>query len=90
VPSLVTAVCAAHREGDRDRVDESFALLLRLNEVLARHQNPRSVKAAMQHLGLLASGALRRPYLPLGPDARHEVADVVDEVTSAAAALAGR
>jgi dihydrodipicolinate synthase/N-acetylneuraminate lyase len=90
VPALCRDVCAAHRAGDHARRDESFALLLRMNDVLSTYQNPRSVKAAMQHLGLLTSGTLRRPYLPLDAAARDDIRRVVDEVVAGAAALVDR
>jgi 4-hydroxy-tetrahydrodipicolinate synthase len=90
LPSLCIAVCDAFVAGDRDRLAESFALLLRLNKVLARYQNPRSVKAAMYHLGLLAGGRLRRPYLELGQDEQGAIAAVVDEVVTGSRALEGR
>jgi 4-hydroxy-tetrahydrodipicolinate synthase len=89
-PSLCIAVCDAFVAGDQDRLAESFALLLRLNGVLARYQNPRSVKAAMHHLGLLGSGALRRPYLALGPDEQDAIAAVVDGVVSGSRAFERR
>jgi 4-hydroxy-tetrahydrodipicolinate synthase len=41
--------------------------LLALNAALARGGNPRSLKAGLEILGR-DGGALRRPYLPLGPD----------------------
>jgi 4-hydroxy-tetrahydrodipicolinate synthase len=82
LPALCNAVVAAHREGDADQRDRAFALVLRLNEVLARHQNPRSVKAALHHLGRLDSPTLRRPYLSLEPDAVREIGVVVDEVVA--------
>jgi 4-hydroxy-tetrahydrodipicolinate synthase len=90
VPALCLEVCRAHRQGERDRRDAAFALVLQLNEVLGRHQNPRSVKAAMRHLGLLPTDALRRPYLPLDADACAEVNEVLDAVVAGAAALAAR
>jgi 4-hydroxy-tetrahydrodipicolinate synthase len=90
LPSLCLAVCDAFAAGDRDRLAESFALLLRLNEVLARYQNPRSVKAAMHHVGLVSTGALRRPYLELAADEQDAIATVVDDVVSASRALEDR
>lgn len=90
VPSLCIGVCDAVAAGDRAGAAERFALLLRLNEVLSRYQNPRSVKAAMEHLGMISRGALRRPYLMLDADARGAIADVVDDVMSEARALGGR
>jgi dihydrodipicolinate synthase/N-acetylneuraminate lyase len=90
VPVLCRHVCAAHHAGDHGRRDECFALLLRVNDVLSRYQNPRSVKAAMEHLGLLAGGTLRRPYLPLDDAARDDIGRVVDDVVTGATALVDR
>ena len=50
----------------------SFTRLLRLNAVLSRFQNPRSLKAAMHCMGLPA-GELRKPYLALE---EHEIAEI--------------
>ncbi len=75
-PALCVEVVHAHRAGDPDRLGDAFARLLRLNEVLSRYQNPRSVKAAMGILGLPA-GQLRRPYLALDADEVGAIADVV-------------
>jgi 4-hydroxy-tetrahydrodipicolinate synthase len=80
VPLLCADVVASFRAGDAARVDRAFELVLRLNEVLSRHQNPRSVKAALGHLGLLEHPALRRPYLSLDEGAAREVGAVVDAV----------
>jgi 4-hydroxy-tetrahydrodipicolinate synthase len=66
-PALCTDVVDAYRAGDPARLESAVARLLRLNAVLARYGNPRSVKAAMRLLGLPA-GALRRPYLDLDPE----------------------
>jgi 4-hydroxy-tetrahydrodipicolinate synthase len=41
-----------------------YAILLRLNQILSRHGNPRSLKAALRVLGRDA-GIPRKPYLPL-------------------------
>ena len=57
----------------------SFTRLLQLNAVLSRYQNPRSVKAAMQHLGMPA-GALRRPYLALEPDEVAVIGKTLDDL----------
>jgi 4-hydroxy-tetrahydrodipicolinate synthase len=77
-PGLCTAVVDAVRAGDGPGAATAFARLLRLNQVLSRYQNPRSVKAAMRLLGLPA-GELRRPYLPLDED---EVADIAAVLAS--------
>jgi 4-hydroxy-tetrahydrodipicolinate synthase len=65
-PALCLDVVARFRAADVDGLRREFTRLLELNGVLARYQNPRSVKAAMRHLGLPA-GELRRPYLALPP-----------------------
>ena len=75
-PDLCTGVVGAYRRGDLPGTSAAFERLLRLNAVLARYQNPRSVKAALRCLGLPA-GELRRPYLPLAED---EVADLAAEL----------
>ncbi len=75
-PALCLEVVDAHRAGDPDRLGDAFERLLRLNEVLSHYQNPRSVKAAMEVLGLPA-GQLRRPYLALDADEVATIADVV-------------
>jgi 4-hydroxy-tetrahydrodipicolinate synthase len=90
VPALCNVVVAAHRDGDAERRDQAFALVLRLNEVLARHQNPRSVKAALHHLGRLDRPMLRRPYLPLDAEAVREIGVVVDEVVAGSRDVQGR
>jgi 4-hydroxy-tetrahydrodipicolinate synthase len=66
-PALCLDVVRRFRSGDVEGLQREFTRLLRLNAVLARFQNPRSVKAAMRAVGLPA-GELRRPYLAL-PDA---------------------
>jgi 4-hydroxy-tetrahydrodipicolinate synthase len=78
-PGLCGEVVDAQRSGDVDRFRVAFDRLLRLNEVLSRFQNPRSVKAAMLLLGLPA-GALRRPYLALGAEEVEAIASVLEEL----------
>ena len=78
-PVLCTDVVDRFRAGDIDGLQESFRRLLELNAVLSRYQNPRSVKAAMQHLGLPA-GYLRRPYLELAADEVAVIARTLDEL----------
>jgi 4-hydroxy-tetrahydrodipicolinate synthase len=78
-PLLCREVVDAHGAGDRDRLGAAFGRLLRLNNVLSRFGNPRSVKAAMRLLGLPAGG-LRRPYLELDPDEVDEIAAVLAEL----------
>lgn len=66
-PRLCLDVVDAHRANDRAKLETKFSALMRLNEVLTRYGNPRSVKAAMRLTGLPA-GRCRRPYLDLTPD----------------------
>jgi 4-hydroxy-tetrahydrodipicolinate synthase len=76
-PRLCLDVVRCYRAGDLRGFEAGFGALMRLNEVLSRYQNPRSVKAAMRHLGLPA-GALRRPYLELDPEEVAAIAAVLD------------
>jgi 4-hydroxy-tetrahydrodipicolinate synthase len=78
-PALCGDVVEAYRAGDLDRFGAAFDRLLRLNDVLSRFQNPRSVKAAMRLVGLPA-GALRRPYLELEADEVEAIASVLGEL----------
>jgi 4-hydroxy-tetrahydrodipicolinate synthase len=63
-PRLCLGITDAAGAGDWSQFQEQFGRGWRLNEVLSRYQNPRSVKAALRGLGLPA-GNLRRPYLAL-------------------------
>jgi 4-hydroxy-tetrahydrodipicolinate synthase len=78
-PALCREVIDAHGAGDVDRLEAAFERLLRLNEILSRFQNPRSVKAAMRLVGL-PGGSLRRPYLDLDTDEVDAIAAVVGEL----------
>jgi dihydrodipicolinate synthase/N-acetylneuraminate lyase len=75
-PALCREVIDAFRAGDLGRFGSSFEQLMRLNTALSRAQNPRSVKAAMNLLGLPA-GALRRPYLPLDETQAEEIGEAL-------------
>jgi 4-hydroxy-tetrahydrodipicolinate synthase len=66
-PRLTVGVWNALADPRRETFTEPYAVLLRLNTVLSRFGNPRSLKAALRILGRDA-GIPRRPYLPL-PDA---------------------
>ena len=79
-PQLCNEVVRCYRAGEVAELQTAFTRLIRLNAVLSKFQNPRSVKAAMRQLGLPA-GELRRPYLAL---AQHEV----DEIAAALRSLA--
>jgi 4-hydroxy-tetrahydrodipicolinate synthase len=78
-PGLCLEVVDAQRAGDPVQLGIAFDRLLRLNDVLSRFQNPRSVKAAMRLVGLPA-GALRRPYLELEAHEVEEIASVMAEL----------
>lgn len=78
-PALCREVIDAHGAGDVDHLEAAFERLLRLNEILSRFQNPRSVKAAMRLVGL-PGGSLRRPYLDLDTDEVDAIAAVVGEL----------
>ena len=72
-PALCNDVVRCFRAGDVDGLQTAFTRLIRLNAVLSKFQNPRSVKAAMRQLGLPA-GELRRPYLDLSSSEVDEIA----------------
>jgi 4-hydroxy-tetrahydrodipicolinate synthase len=78
-PELCQEVVAAYRAGNLGTFGPALDRLLRLNDVLSRFQNPRSVKAAMRLLGLPA-GALRRPYLELDADEIDAITEVLAEI----------
>jgi 4-hydroxy-tetrahydrodipicolinate synthase len=78
-PLLCRQVVDDFATGNVAALRRSLTALLRLNDVLSRYQNPRSVKAAMRAMGLPA-GNLRRPYLDLRPDEDAAIASVLDEL----------
>jgi 4-hydroxy-tetrahydrodipicolinate synthase len=78
-PGLCRDVVQAYRTGQLDSFSAGFHSVLRLNDVLSRYQNPRSVKAAMRLLGLPA-GSLRRPYLELEADEVDAISVVLAEL----------
>jgi dihydrodipicolinate synthase/N-acetylneuraminate lyase len=78
-PELCNDVVRAFRAGDVDALQTTFTRLIRLNAVLSKFQNPRSVKAAMCQLGMPA-GELRRPYLDLAPPEVREVAGALRDL----------
>ena len=78
-PELCLAVVARFMAGDVDGLRRDHARLLKLNAVLTQFQNPRSVKAALRHLGL-GNGKLRRPYLELPPEEVAVIAAALDEI----------
>ena len=78
-PALCREVIDAHDADDVEGLDAAFDRLQRLNEILSRFQNPRSVKAAMRLVGL-PGGSLRRPYLDLEADEVDAIAVVIEEL----------
>jgi 4-hydroxy-tetrahydrodipicolinate synthase len=66
-PALCLQAITALRDGDEPAIAASYGRWRRLHEALLRYQNPRSVKAAMDILGL-AGGPVREPILPLATD----------------------
>jgi dihydrodipicolinate synthase/N-acetylneuraminate lyase len=76
-PALCLAAITALRDGDEDAIARSYGRWRQLHEALLRYQNPRSVKAAMDILGL-AGGPVREPILRLS----------AEEVAALAASLA--
>jgi 4-hydroxy-tetrahydrodipicolinate synthase len=83
-PALCLDVVDRFRAGDVAGLQREFTRVLRLNAVLSRFQNPRSVKAAMRHVGLPA-GELRRPYLALPPEDVAEIEATLGELGITAA-----
>src|SRR5205814_552413 len=63
-PRLTVSVWDGMQEPISDQWTERYSTLLRLNMVLSRYGNPRSLKAALRILGRDA-GIPRKPYLPL-------------------------
>ena len=78
-PQVCHDVVTAFRAGDVARLEASFTRLLRLNAVLSRFQNPRSLKAALACMGL-PGGELRKPYLALEDDEVTEIRSVLGEL----------
>jgi dihydrodipicolinate synthase/N-acetylneuraminate lyase len=78
-PRLCASIPTHFAAGDREAARSAFARAMRLNAVLSKFQNPRSVKAAMQVMGLVG-GPPRRPYLPLGPAETTEISQVIGEL----------
>jgi dihydrodipicolinate synthase/N-acetylneuraminate lyase len=71
-PPVCHEVVEAFRAGDVSGLRARFSRLLRLNAVLSRFQNPRSLKAALHLIGL-PGGELRKPYLALADE---EIAEI--------------
>jgi dihydrodipicolinate synthase/N-acetylneuraminate lyase len=66
-PTLCHQAIDALRTGGAAAIAASYGRWRRLHEALLRHQNPRSVKAAMDIVGL-RGGPVREPILALPPD----------------------
>lgn len=78
-PRLCAWIPERFAAGDREAARSGFDRLMRLNAVLSKFQNPRSVKAAMEIAGL-GGGPPRRPYLPLPASPTAEIAQVLAEL----------
>jgi dihydrodipicolinate synthase/N-acetylneuraminate lyase len=63
-PKLCMEICRSAFAGDAQTMHAMFGRAWKLNDILSKFQNPRSVKAALTAAGL-PGGYLRRPYLPL-------------------------
>lgn len=75
-PKLTLSVVQAYREGKHRLALERYAQVLKLNQILMKYQNPRSLKAALRVLGL-TGGHLRRPYLDLDEAAHDDIASTL-------------
>jgi 4-hydroxy-tetrahydrodipicolinate synthase len=78
-PRLSSLVIEAYLAGDKARTTELVARLERLRGMLMKHQYPRSLKPALNHLGF-SVGVPRRPFLPLDNDAQREIGRVLDDL----------
>lgn len=76
-PKLFVALCQAFRQGQRAEAVRLQALVNELGRALRLHTFPGAIKEAMQSLGLPA-GPCRRPVGPMPPEARVELARVLD------------
>ena len=71
-PVLCTGMIEAFNAGRLDEFRAAFLDILRLNQVLLRYGNPRSIKASFRMLGL-PGGYMRRPYLEPAPEALEDI-----------------
>jgi 4-hydroxy-tetrahydrodipicolinate synthase len=78
-PRLCASIPERFAAGDREGARAAFDRVMRLNAILSKFQNPRSVKAAMQLAGL-GGGPPRRPYLPLPAAETGEIGQVIAEL----------
>lgn len=75
IPGELVSLCAAAHAGDFDtarRIHQRWLPLFLAN--FRGAPNPIPAKAAMAMMGLIESDAVRRPLLPLAPDARSTMA----------------
>ncbi len=70
----------AAQEGDMDRAREIDATLHPLFEALAVTTNPMPVKAALELAGLIPSGALRLPMVPVDAEQRTTIRAALEAV----------
>lgn len=75
-PRLCASVVSSYRRGDYGEALQGFSRVMRLNAVLMKYQNPRSLKAALKVLGR-PGGELRRPYLGLNEAATRDIAETL-------------
>lgn len=73
VPRLTESIWAALHGGDHARAQSRFQVFLSFNLLCARFGNPRVIKEALRLLGR-DGGHLRRPYLPMEPAERDQLA----------------
>ena len=78
-PTLVTSICAAYQRGDLDEARSLFETLRKLSGAL-RAYPVRSEKQAVHSLWGHIGPHVRRPYLPLGPEATEALASALDEL----------
>jgi len=78
-PELMARTVEAFHRGDLGTFRRGYGQALRLHRVLMRYGNPRSIKTALQLMGL-APGFTRRPYLPLPPEAVDDIRAVLIEL----------
>ena len=78
-PELMKQTVSAFHVGDLQGFRAGYVRALRLHRVLMRYGNPRSIKTALELLGL-ASALTRRPYLPLPPEAVADIRAVLIEL----------
>lgn len=67
VPELAVDMLQSYRSGDLERFADAYRKLLSLHRTLMRAGNPRSIKAALNLIGVPA-GTTRRPYLAPAPE----------------------